>query len=174
MRVKAGLARVRRAVTGFAVRYGVIGVSLLVAVIAVGIAGLTLTVAPENVKETWAQRIAIIIGGWSVAGGGIWLSDYLWHKIKGVHEVLSRKERELNRQEGREQGRTEGLAEGRVEGLAEGVVVGRNQGLTEGRQQGLDEGREEERREWQGWYRRMRQAAESGLPFEEPPPGGET
>ena len=149
MRVKAGLARVRRAVARFAVRYGVIGVSLLVAVIAVGIAALTLNVAPENVKETWAQRIAIIIGGWSVAGGGIWLSDYLWHKIKGVHQVLSRKERELNRQEGR----------------AEGVVVGR--------QQGLDEGRDEERRQWQGWYRRMRQAAESGLPFDEPPPGGE-
>ena len=141
MRVKAGLARVRRAVARFAVRYGVIGVSLGVAAIAVGIAGLTLNVAPENVKETWAQRIAIIIGGWSVAGGGIWLSDYLWHKIKGVHEVLSRKERELNRQEGREQGRTEGLLE--------------------------------ERREWQGWYRRMRQAAQAGLPFDEPPPGGE-
>ena len=161
MRVKAGLARVRRAAARFAVRYGVIGVSLGVAVIAVGIAGLTLTVAPENVKETWAQRIAIIIGGWSVAGGGIWLSDYLWHKIKGVHEVLSRKDRELHRQEGREQGRTEGLAEG--------VVVGRNQGLAEG----AVVGREEERREWQGWYMRMRQAAAAGLPFEEPPPGGE-
>ena len=95
------------------------------------------------------------------AGGGIWLSDYLWHKIKGVHQVLSRKERELNRQEGR--------AEGRTEGIAEGVVVGRQQGLDEGR----TEGQEEERRQWQGWYRRMRQAAESGLPFDEPPPGGE-
>ena len=137
MRVREWWARVRRAAARFAVRYGVIGVSLLVVVIAVGIAGLTLTVAPENVKETWAQRIAIIIGGWSVAGGGIWLSDYLWHKIKGVHQVLSRKERELNRQEGREQGR------------------------------------DEERREWQGWYRRMRQAAKSGAPFDEPPPGGE-
>ena len=153
MRVREWGARVRRAAARFAVRYGTIGVSLLVAVIAVGIAALTLNVAPENVKETWAQRIAIIIGGWSVAGGGIWLSDYLWHKIKGVHQVLSRKERELNRQEGRD------------EGLAEGVVVGRNQGLAEGQ--------EEERRQWQGWYRRMRQAAESGVPFDEPPPGGE-
>ena len=141
VRVREWGARVRRAVARFAVRYGTIGVSLLVAVIAVGIAALTLNVAPENVKETWAQRIAIIIGGWSVAGGGIWLSDYLWHKIKGVHEVLSRKERELNRQEGRAEGR--------------------------------QEGRDEERREWQGWYRRMRQAAKSGAPFDEPPPGGE-
>ena len=72
-RVKRRLARVRRAVARFAVRYGTIGVSLLVAVVAVGIAGLTLTVAPENVKETWTQRLAIVIGGWSVAGGGIWL-----------------------------------------------------------------------------------------------------
>ena len=35
------------------------------------------------------------------------------------------------------------------------------------------EGREEERREWQGWYNRMRQAEQSGRPFDEPPPGGE-
>ena len=145
MRLREWGARVRRAAARFAVRYGTIGVSLLVAVIAVGIAALTLNVAPENVKETWAQRIAIIIGGWSVAGGGIWLSDYLWHKIKGVHEVLSRKERELNRQEGRD----------------EGLVVGRA------------EGQEEERRQWQGWYQRMRQAEKSGQPFNEPPPGGE-
>ena len=131
--MKQRLARIRRAVARFAVRYGIIGVSLLVAVVAVGIAGLTLTVAPDNVKETWTQRLAIVIGGWSVAGGGIWLGDYLWHKIKGVHQVLSRKERELNRQEGRE----------------------------------------EERREWQGWYQRMRQAEQSGRPFDEPPPGGE-
>ena len=80
-----------------------------------------------------------------LAGGGIWLSDYLWHKIKGVHEVLSRKERELNRQEGRD----------------EGLVVGRA------------EGQEEERRQWQGWYQRMRQAEKSGQPFDEAPPGGE-
>ena len=93
-RLKQRLARVRKAVARFAVRYGTIGVSLLVAALAVGIAGLTLTVAPENVKETWTQRLAIVIGGWSVAGGGIWLADYLWHKIKGVHQVLSRKERE--------------------------------------------------------------------------------
>ena len=59
--------------------------------------------------------------------------------------MLSRKERELNRQEGREQGR----------------------------QEGLQVGREEERREWQGWYSRMRQAEQSGRPFDEPPPGGE-
>ena len=131
--MKRRLARVRRAVARFAVRYGTIGVSLLVAALAVGIAVLTLTVAPDNVKETWTQRLAIVIGGWSVAGGGIWLGDYLWHKIKGVHQVLSRKERELNRQEGRE----------------------------------------EERREWQGWYQRMRQAEQSGRPFDEPPPGGE-
>ena len=143
--MKQRLARVRRAVARFAVRYGTIGVSLLVAVVAVGIAGLTLTVAPDNVKETWTQRLAIVIGGWSVAGGGIWLGDYLWHKIKGVHQVLSRKERELNRQEGRE----------------EGLQVGR------------DEGRQEERQEWQGWYSRMRQAEQSGRPFDEPPPGGE-
>ena len=143
--MKQRLARIRRAVARFAVRYGTIGVSLLVAVVAVGIAGLTLTVAPDNVKETWTQRLAIVIGGWSVAGGGIWLGDYLWHKIKGVHQVLSRKERELNRQEGRE----------------EGLQVGR------------DEGRQEERQEWQGWYSRMRQAEQSGRPFDEPPPGGE-
>ena len=71
--MKRRLARIRRAVARLAVRYGTIGVSLLVAVVAVGIAGLTLTVAPENVKETWTQRLAIVIGGWSVAGGGIWL-----------------------------------------------------------------------------------------------------
>ena len=102
MRVRQ--ARVRRAVARFAVRYGTIGVSLLVVVIAVGVAWLTLSVAPDNVKETWQQRLALVIGGWSVAGGGIWLSDYLWHKIKGVHQVLSRKERELNRQEGQQEG----------------------------------------------------------------------
>ena len=139
--MKQRLARIRRAVARFAVRYGTIGVSLLVVVVAVGVAGLTLTVAPENVKETWTQRLAIVIGGWSVAGGGIWLADYLWHKIKGVHQVLSRKERELNRQEGREEG--------------------------------LQVGRQEERQEWQGWYSRMRQAEQSGRPFDEPPPGGE-
>ncbi len=114
MRVRQ--ARVRRAVARFAVRYGTIGVALLVVAIAVGVAWLTLSVAPDNVKETWQQRLALIIGGWSVAGGGIWLSDYLWHKIKGVHQVLSRKERELNRQEGRE----EGWQEGRQEGVAIG------------------------------------------------------
>ncbi len=100
MGVRQGGTRVRWAVARFAVRYGTIGVALLVAVIAVGVAWLTLSVAPDNVKETWQQRLALVIGGWSVAGGGIWLSDYLWHKIKGVHQVLSRKERELNRQEG--------------------------------------------------------------------------
>ena len=110
MRVRQ--ARVRRAVARFAVRYGTIGVALLVVAIAVGVAWLTLSVAPDNVKETWQQRLALVIGGWSVAGGGIWLSDYLWHKIKGVHQVLSRKERELNRQEGREEGRQEGRQEG--------------------------------------------------------------
>ena len=115
MRVRQ--ARVRRAVARFAVRYGTIGVALLVAVIAVGIAALTLSVAPDNVKETWQQRLALVIGGWSVAGGGIWLSDYLWHKIKGVHQVLSRKERELNRQEGREEGRQEGVAIGNAQVL---------------------------------------------------------
>ena len=52
MRVREWGARVRRAAARFAVRYGTIGVSLLVAVIAVGIAALTLNVAPENVKET--------------------------------------------------------------------------------------------------------------------------
>lgn len=62
------MARFRRAVARFAVRYGIIGVSLLVAALAVGIAVLTLTVAPDNVKETWTQRLALIIGGWSVAG----------------------------------------------------------------------------------------------------------
>ena len=113
MRVRQ--ARIRRAVARFAVRYGTIGVALLVVAIAVGVAWLTLSVAPDNVKETWQQRLALIIGGWSVAGGGIWLSDYLWHKIKGVHQVLSRKERELNRQEGREEGRQEGRQEGRRE-----------------------------------------------------------
>ena len=78
-----------------------------------------------------------------------------------MHQVLSRKERELNRQEGREQG----LQEGRQEGL----LVGRD----EGRQEGLQVGRQEERQEWQGWYSRMRQAEQSGRPFDEPPPGGE-
>ena len=111
MRVRQGGARVRRVVARFAVRYGTIGVALLVVAIAVGVAWLTLSVAPDNVKETWQQRLALVIGGWSVAGGGIWLSDYLWHKIKGVHQVLSRKERELNRQEGREEGRREGRRE---------------------------------------------------------------
>ena len=118
MRVRQGGNRVRRAVARFAVRYGTIGVALLVVAIAVGVAALTLSVAPDNVKETWQQRLALIIGGWSVAGGGIWLSDYLWHKIKGVHQVLSRKERELNRQEGREEGWLVGLDEGRQEGVA--------------------------------------------------------
>ena len=105
------------------------------------------------------------------------MSDYLWHKIKGVHQVLSRKERELNRQEGRNEGRAEGLAEGvvvgRNQGLVEGLAEGRAEGLAEGRVEGLVTGQEEERRQWQGWYRRMREAAESGLPFDEPPPGGE-
>ncbi len=127
MRVRQGGTRVRRAVARFAVRYGTIGVALLVVAIAVGVAWLTLSVAPDNVKETWQQRLALVIGGWSVAGGGIWLSDYLWHKIKGVHQVLSRKERELNRQEGREEGRQEGRLEGRRELLE---FLGENPGAT--------------------------------------------
>ena len=130
MRVRQRGTRVRRAVARFAVRYGTIGVALLVVAIAVGIAWLTLSVAPDNVKETWQQRLALIIGGWSVAGGGIWLSDYLWHKIKGVHQVLSRKERELNRQEGREEGRQEGRLVGLDEGRQEGVEI-RNAQLLE-------------------------------------------
>ena len=133
MRVRQGGTRVRRAAARFAVRYGTIGVALLVVVIAVGVAWLTLSVAPDNVKETWQQRLALVIGGWSVAGGGIWLTDYLWHKIKGVHQVLSRKERELNRQEGREAGREEG----RLLGLDEGRQEGRLEGRQEGRQEGV-------------------------------------
>ena len=69
-------------------------------------------------------------------------------------------------EEGREQGRAEGLAEGRSEGLAEG----RSEGLAEGRSEGLAEGRVEERLKWTGWNRRRLQAAEYGLPFDEPPP----
>ena len=49
-------------------------------------------------------------------------------------------------------------------------MEGREAGLAEGREEGREEGRAESDAAWRAWNARREKAAESGEPFDEPPP----
>ena len=163
----------------------------VVIAIAVAIAALSLSVAPAAAKSTLLGKIAIILGGFAVTGGVIYLAEKLINVIKEVGNLVTEiivekyKKTQLEAgikigieqgiEQGVEIGREQGVEIGREQGVEigreQGVEIGREQGVEIGREQGVEIGREQERQAWQGWYQRQETAHREGRPFNEPPPG---
>ena len=135
----------------------------VVIAIAVAIAALSLSVAPAAAKSTFLGKVAIILGGFAVTGGVIYLAEKLINVIKEVGnlvtEIIVEKYKKTQ------------LEAGIKIGIEQGVEIGREQGVEIGREQGVEIGREQERQAWQGWYQRQEAAHREGRPFNEPPPG---
>ena len=135
----------------------------VVIAIAVAIAALSLSVAPAAAKSTFLGKTAIILGGFAVTGGVIYLAEKLINVIKEVGnlvtEIIVEKYKKTQ------------LEAGIKIGIEQGVEIGREQGVEIGREQGVEIGREQERQAWQGWYQRQEAAHREGRPFNEPPPG---
>ena len=135
----------------------------MVIAIAVAIAALSLAVAPAAAKSTFLGKIAIVLGGFAVTGGVVYLAEKLINVIKEVGhlvtEIIVEKYKKTQ------------LEAGIKIGMEQGVEIGREQGVEIGREQGVEIGREQERQAWQGWYQRQVAAQREGCPFNEPPPG---
>ena len=57
------------------------------------------------------------------------------------------------------------------EAAKQGIEQGLKQGIEQGREQGIEQGRAEVYSKWHAdWERRRQEAAEKGIPFNEPPP----
>ena len=151
----------------------------VVIAIAVAIAALSLSVAPAAAKSTFLGKIAIILGGFAVTGGVIYLAEKLINVIKEVGnlvtEIIVEKYKKTQLEAGIKIGIEQGVEIGREQGVEigreQGVEIGREQGVEIGREQGVEIGREQERQAWQGWYQRQEAAHREGRPFNEPPPG---
>ena len=127
----------------------------MVIAIAVAIAALSLAVAPAAAKSTFLGKIAIVLGGFAVTGGVVYLAEKLINVIKEVGHLV-----------------TEIIVEKyKKTQLEAGIKIGMEQGVEIGREQGVEIGREQERQAWQGWYQRQEAAHREGRPFNEPPPG---
>ena len=127
----------------------------MVIAIAVAIAALSLAVAPAAAKSTFLGKIAIVLGGFAVTGGVVYLAEKLINVIKEVGHLV-----------------TEIIVEKyKKTQLEAGIKIGIEQGVEIGREQGVEIGREERQRAWQGWNQRRAAAERAGLPFDEPPPG---
>ena len=120
---------------------------VVVIAIAVAIAALSLAVAPAAAKSTFLGKIAIVLGGFAVTGGVVYLAEKLINVIKEVGHLVS-----------------EIIVEKYKKSQLEA-------GIKIGMEQGVEIGREEERRAWRGWNQRRAAAERAGLPFDEPPPG---
>ena len=147
----------------------------VVIAIAVAIAVLSLSVAPAAAKSTFLGKIAIILGGFAVTGGVIYLAEKLINVIKEVGnlvtEIIVEKYKKTQLEAGIKIGIEQGIEQGVEIGREQGVEIGREQGVEIGREQGVEIGREQERQAWQGWYQRQEAAHREGRPFNEPPPG---
>ena len=119
----------------------------MVIAIAVAIAALSLAVAPAAAKSTFLGKIAIILGGFAVTGGVVYLAEKLINVIKEVGHLV-----------------TEIIVEKYKKTQLEA-------GIKIGIEQGVEIGREERQRAWEGWNQRRAAAERAGLPFDEPPPG---
>ena len=127
----------------------------MVIAIAVAIAALSLAVAPAAAKSTFLGKIAIVLGGFAVTGGVVYLAEKLINVIKEVGHLV-----------------TEIIVEKyKKTQLEAGIRIGMEQGVEIGRELGVEIGREEERQAWRGWNQRRAAAERAGLPFDEPPPG---
>ena len=135
----------------------------MVIAIAVAIAALSLAVAPAAAKSTFLGKIAIVLGGFAVTGGVVYLAEKLINVIKEVGHLVSEIIVEKYK-------KTQ-LEAGIKIGMEQGVEIGREQGVEIGREQGVEIGREERQRAWEGWNHRRAAAERAGLPFDEPPPG---
>ena len=139
----------------------------VVIAIAVAIAVLSLSVAPAAAKSTLLGKIAIILGGFAVTGGVIYLAEKLINVIKEVGNLVT----EIIVEKYKKTQLEAGIKIGIEQGIEQGVEIGREQGVEIGREQGVEIGREQERQAWQGWYQRQEAAHREGRPFNEPPPG---
>ena len=81
-----------------------------------------------------------------------------WETAMILANHLRQRLQESRKERQRMDGREAGLAEGRMEGRIEGRIEGRM------------EGRAESDAAWRAWNARREKAAESGEPFDEPPP----
>ena len=143
----------------------------MVIAIAVAIAALSLAVAPAAAKSTFLGKIAIVLGGFAVTGGVVYLAEKLINVIKEVGHLVSEIIVEKYKKSQLEAGIKIGMEQGVEIGREQGVEIGREQGVEIGREQGVEIGREERQRAWEGWNQRRAAAARAGLPFDEPPPG---
>ena len=143
----------------------------VVIAIAVAIAALSLSVAPAAAKSTLLGKIAIILGGFAVTGGVVYLAEKLINVIKEVGNLVTEIIVEKYKKTQLEAGIKIGIEQGVEIGREQGVEIGREQGVEIGREQGVEIGREQERQAWQGWYQRQEAAHREGRPFNEPPPG---
>ncbi len=143
----------------------------VVIAIAVAIAALSLSVAPAAAKSTLLGKIAIILGGFAVTGGVIYLAEKLINVIKEVGNLVTEIIVEKYKKTQLEAGIKIGIEQGVEIGREQGVEIGREQGVEIGREQGVEIGREQERQAWQGWYQRQEAAHRECRPFTEPPPG---
>ena len=137
----------------------------MVIAIAVAIAALSLAVAPAAAKSTFLGKIAIVLGGFAVTGGVVYLAEKLINVIKEVGHLVSEIIVEKYKKSQ--------LEAGIKIGMEQGVEIGMEQGVEIGMEQGVEIGREERQRAWEGWNQRRAAAERAGLPFDEPPPGGE-
>ena len=143
----------------------------MVIAIAVAIAALSLAVAPTAAKSTFLGKIAIVLGGFAVTGGVVYLAEKLLNVIKEVGHLVTEIIVEKYKKTQLEAGIKIGMEQGVEIGREQGVEIGREQGVEIGREQGVEIGREERQRAWEGWNQRRAAAERDGLPFDEPPPG---